>query len=142
VAGLVLLAVAAAADPLLEVLDVNLGTYRLGAGVVVAVAGLRWLAVGAPSDTAEPATDLRLGGFVAFPILVTPAAAVLAPSIGAEHGASVAAVAVVVAVVLGGLGVYFRRRIPALFAQGLVRLLGAVAVVVGVIVAFDGIRTL
>ena len=138
----VLVALAAAADPILDALDVNLGTYRLGAGVVVAVLGLRWLAVGAPSGTEEPATDLRLGGFVAFPTLLTPAAAVIALSVGAEHGTGVAAVAAAVAVLLGGLGVYYRRRIPALLAQGLVRLLGAGAVVVGVIVAIDGIRTL
>jgi small neutral amino acid transporter SnatA (MarC family) len=141
-AAVVLVVLAAASEPLLDALDVNLGTYRLGAGVVVVVAGLRWLAVGAPSGTTEPMNDTRLAGFVAFPTLLTPAAAVIAVSVGAEHGTGVAAVATAVAVVLGGLGVYYRRRIPALLTQGLVRLLGAGAIVVGVIVAIDGIRTL
>lgn len=142
VAAAVLVVLAAASDPILDGLDVNLGTFRLGAGVAVTVAGLRWLAAGAPAETGEPMTDARLGGFVAFPTLITPSAAVLAVSIGAEEGVLVTAVAIAVAIVLGGLGVYYRRRIPAILTHGAVRFLGAGAVVVGVIVAIDGIRTL
>lgn len=142
VAGLVLAALAGLADPILDALDVNLGTFRLGAGVVLTVAGLRWLAVGTPAGTQEPLNDARLAGFVAFPILLTPGAAVVAVSVGAEDGLAVAAAAVAVAVVVGGIGVYFRRRIPELLAQGLVRVLGAGAVVTGIVIAVDGVRTL
>lgn len=141
-AAVVLAGLAAAADPLLDGLDVSLGTYRLGAGVVIAVAGVRWLAVGPAVTVEEPDDDRRLAGFVAFPVLITPGAAAFAPSVGAEHGALLAAVAVIVAVVLGGLGIYLRRSLPHLLMLGLVRLLGAAATVVGVIVAVDGIRTL
>ena len=74
----------AASQPILDVLDVNLGTFRVGAGAVLVVSGLRWLFAGAPRDAIEPDTDLRLAGFVAFPTLLTPAAAVLAVSVGAE----------------------------------------------------------
>lgn len=142
VAGLVLVAIAAASEPILDALDVSLGTYRLGAGVVVAVAGLRWLAVGAASPVEEPDDDRRLAGFVAFPVLLTPGAAALALSVGAEHGATSTAVAAGIAVALGGVGIFLRRSIPHLLALGLVRLLGGAAVVVGVIVAVDGIQTL
>jgi small neutral amino acid transporter SnatA (MarC family) len=142
VAALVLTAIGASADPVLDVLDVSLGTYRLGAGVVIAVAGLRWLAVGAAAPVEEPDDDRRLAGFVAFPVLLTPGAAVLALSVGAEHGTAATAIAAGVAVLLGGLGIFLRRSIPHLLALGLVRLLGAVAVVVGVIVAVDGTQTL
>ena len=142
VAGVVLVALAGLADPILDALDVNLGTFRLGAGVVLTIAGLRWLAVGAPASTQEPLNDARLAGFVFFPTLLTPGAAVVAVSVGAEEGLSVAAAAVAVAVVVGGIGVYFRRRIPELLAQGLVRLFGAGAVVTGIVIAVDGVRTL
>lgn len=141
-AGAVLVGLAAGADTVLDLLDVNLGTYRLGAGVVLAVIGLRWLATGAPMGTTEPTTDARLGGFVFFPTLLTPGAAVIAVSVGAGEPTSTAAIAAVVAVVVGGLGVYLRRRVPELLAQGLVRLFGAGAVVIGIIVAIEGVRTL
>ena len=142
VAALVLVAIGAAADGVLDALDVSLGTYRLGAGVVIAVAGLRWLAVGAAAPVEEPDDDRRLAGFVAFPVLLTPGAAAIALSVGAEHGTAATATAAVVAVGLGGLGIYLRRSVPHLLALGLVRLLGAIAVVVGVIVSVDGIQTL
>ena len=44
--------------------------------------------------------------------------------------------------VLAGLGLYLRRSVPHLFAIGLVRMLGAAATVIGIIVAIDGVRTL
>lgn len=141
-AAVVLTVLGAASDPILDALGINLGTYRLGAGVVIAVAGLRWLVAGAVGPVEEPDVDRRLAGFVAFPVLITPGAAALAVSVGAEQGAVATAVAVAVAVVLGGIGIYLRRSVPHLLALGLVRFLGAVAVVVGVIVSIDGIRTL
>ena len=92
--------------------------------------------------TTEPNTDARLAGFVFFPTLMTPGAAVLAVSVGAERGSAVAAIAVAIAVIVGGFGVYYRRRVPELLAQSLVRLFGAGGVVIGVILAVDGLRTL
>jgi small neutral amino acid transporter SnatA (MarC family) len=142
VAGVVLVALAGFADPILDALDVNLGTFRLGAGVVLLVAGLRWMAVGPPASAAEPVNDARLGGFVFFPTLLTPAAAVVAVSAGAEEGVAVTAAAIAVAVLAGGVGVYLRRRIPELVVNGLVRLLGGGAIVAGIVIAVDGVRTL
>lgn len=137
-----LVALAAASEPILDVLDIGLGTYRLGAGIVIAMTGVRWLVAGPVTPVPEPEDDRRLAGFVAFPVLFTPGAAVLAVSVGAEHGTAVATWTAAVAVVLGGLGLYARRALPHLLMNGLVRFLGAVATVVGVIVAVDGIRTL
>lgn len=142
VAALVLVVLAAAADQVLELLDINLGTYRLGAGVVIAVAGLRWLVAGAAPACEEPDEDRRLAGFVAFPVLLTPGAVVLAVSVGAEPGWVEATVGIVVATVLGGLGLYLRRSMPHLLMAGLVRMLGAAATMYGVLLAVDGIRTL
>lgn len=141
-AAIVLVTLAAAADPILDLLDINLGTYRLGAGVVIAVAGLRWLVAGAVPACPEPDDDRRLAGFVAFPVLLTPGAVVLSVSVGAEHGAVGAAVGAVAAVVLAGVGLYLRRSLPQLLMIGMVRLLGAAATVIGVVIAVDGIRTL
>lgn len=141
-AGIVLVTLAAAADPILDLVDINLGTYRLGAGVVIAVAGLRWLVAGAVNPCEEPDDDRRLAGFVAFPVLLTPGAVVLSVSVGAEHGAAGGAIGAVLAVVLAGVGLYLRRSLPHLLMMGLVRMLGAAATVIGIIVAVDGIRTL
>ena len=142
VAIVFLAALAGLADPILDVLDLNLGTYRLGAGVVVAVAGLRALVERARRGADEPTTDVRLTGYVFFPTLVTPAAAVLAVSVGAGEGVVTALVGAAVAVVAGGLGVFHRRRIPELLAGALVRLLGAGGVIIGIALAFDGVKTL
>ena len=141
-AAIVLVTLAAAADPILDLLDINLGTYRLGAGVVIAVAGLRWLVAGAVTPCEEPDDDRRLAGFVAFPVLLTPGAVVLSVSVGAEHGAAGAAIGAVLAVVLAGVGLYLRRALPHLLMMGLVRMLGAAATVTGIVLAVDGIRTL
>jgi len=73
---------------------------------------------------------------------VTPAAAVMAVAIGAQEGVISTAIGAAVAVVIGGFGVFYRRRIPELLAGGLIRLLGAGGVVVGIALAFDGVRTL
>jgi len=137
-----LVALSAGSEPILDALDIGLGTYRLGAGIVVALAGVRWLVAGPVAAVPEPEDDRRLAGFVAFPVLFTPGAAVFAVSVGAEHGTATAAWTAAVAVVLGGIGLYLRRSLPHLLMNGLVRLLGAVATVVGIIVAVDGIRTL
>lgn len=133
---------AALADPLLEVLDLNLGTFRVGAGVILAVQGLRWLFAGAPRDAIEPDTDLRLAGFVAFPTLLTPSAAALAVSVGAEDGTVTVLVGAAVAIALGAAGVYGRRRVPTALANAFVRVLGAGTIIVGAGLVVDGLRTL
>jgi multiple antibiotic resistance protein len=143
VAALTALLVAAAASrPILDVLDVSLGTYRVGAGVVLVVSGLRWLFSGAPRDAIEPDTDLRLAGFVAFPTLLTPAAAVLAVSVGAEEGTLTVLGAAGLAIVAGAAGVYLRRSVPVALAGAGVRLIGAVTIIVGAGLVVDGLRTL
>lgn len=135
-------ALAVASQPILDLLGLNLGTYRVGAGVVLAASGLRFLIAGSPKPAEEPATDFRLGGYIFFPTLTTPSSAVLAISVGVERGALQTSVAAAVAIVLGALGVYERRRMPSALAGALVRLLGAGAVVIGVGLVVDGIKTL
>lgn len=142
-AALAALVVAAgASQSILDALDVNLGTFRVGAGAVLVISGLRWLFFGAPRDAIEPETDLRLAGFVAFPVLFTPSAAVLATSIGAEEGTVTVVVAAGIAIVLGAIGVYLRRSVPVALATAGVRLIGAGTIIVGAGVIVDGLRTL
>lgn len=137
-----LVVAAAASEVILEILEVNLGTFRVGAGAVVVVSGLRWLVAGAPRDAVEPGSDLRLAGFVAFPTLLTPAAAVVAVSVGAEEGVLTVVVAAAVAIALGALGVYFRRSVPVALGTSMVRLIGAGTVIVGAGLVVEGLRTL
>ncbi|MDZ7676153.1 MAG: hypothetical protein U5K30_13925 [Acidimicrobiales bacterium] len=137
-----LVVAAAASDAILDVLELNLGTFRVGAGAVLVVSGLRWLVAGAPRDAVEPGSDLRLAGFVAFPTLLTPAAAVLAVSVGADEGVLTVMVAAAVAIALGGLGVYLRRSVPVALGTSMVRLIGAGTVIVGAGMVVDGLQTL
>lgn len=138
----VIIALAGASQPILDLLGLNLGTFRVGAGVVLAVSGLRYLIVGSPKPAEEPATDFRLGGYIFFPTLTTPSSVVLAVSAGVERGTALTSVAAAICIVLGALGVYERRRMPAALASALVRLLGAGSVVIGVGLVVDGIKTL
>lgn len=137
-----LLTLAMASEPILDVLDLNLGTFRVGAGVVLVAAGLRWLVAGSPPSAEEPQTDTRLAGFIFFPTLMTPGATVLAVTVGADAGVATAAVGILLAVGLGAVGVYERRRMPVALAGAFVRLLGAGSVVVGIGLVVEGIRTL
>ena len=142
IAAVVLLALAAAGDSILDVLDVNLGTYQLGAGAAVGFAGIRWLVFGPATTAEEPESDRGLTGYVAFPALITPAAAALAISVGAEDGVGEAIAGIVIGVVAGTVGLYYRRSISRNVVTALVRLLGAIAVVIGIALAVNGVRTL
>ena len=141
-AALTLVLLGVGADSILELLELNLGTFRVGAGAIIIVAGIRWLATGSPKDAIEPETDVRLAGFVFFPTLLTPGAAVLAVSTGAEEGTGVVALAAALAIAVGAAGVYARRSIPHALALGAVRLVGAGSIVVGAGLLVDGLKTL
>lgn len=138
----ILAVLAGASASILEALEITQPTFQVGAGAVVTAAGLRWFVLGPPRSAMEPETDLRYGGYVCFPTLLTPGAAALAVSVGARDGALDVVAAAAVAVVLGAVAVYRRRRIPHALGTALVRLLGGAAMVVGVGIIVDGIRTL
>lgn len=142
VAMAVLAALAAASGPMLDALDLSDGTFRLGAGVVVGAVGLRWLVFGAPDGVPEPDTSGALAGFIAFPVLLTPGAAVLAVSVSAGDGFATAAAGAAAGTAVGALTVLLRRRLPQSVLAALVRLLGAGAVVIGIGVAVDGVQTM
>jgi small neutral amino acid transporter SnatA (MarC family) len=126
-------ALAALADPLLDALDVSPESFRLAAGLVLAVEGAR--VVVWPRPAAEP----ELAGLaaalvpVAFPILLQPGVVVLALAAGPEDagwgalGALAVALAVTVALPSG----------PILPAGA--RVLGAVEILAGAALAVSAI---
>lgn len=138
----VLAVLAAASGPLLDVLDLSEGTFRLGAGVVVGALGLRWLVLGTADPVAEPDTDGALAGFVAFPTLLTPGAAVLAVSVGAGEGAITAVVGAAVGTAAGAITVWLRHRLSQTLLGATVRMIGAGAVLIGLGIGVDGVQTM
>jgi small neutral amino acid transporter SnatA (MarC family) len=86
IGGLVVCAVAAAGDPLLDALDVSQSSFRLAAGIVAVLAGAADLLRRSPSP--EPA----LAGWraalvpVAIPLVARPALVVMALGAGADRG--------------------------------------------------------
>jgi len=135
------LAITAAADTVLDWLDISPESWRIAAGVVVIGAGLWVMAF--PQRRAEPELPGSMAGVVPtfFPVLLTPELFVLVKSTGADEsvGLTMWALAVPVAglVLLSSL----RRSPPSeTVLVGLSRLLGALAVVVGMALIISGIR--
>ncbi|MBW3665461.1 MAG: hypothetical protein KY469_20390 [Actinobacteria bacterium] len=146
VGALALLAVVA--EPLLDALDITVPTWRMTVGIVVALAGARDLLRGR-------ATVMENGGNVvvplAFPVLLRPevAFAVVIVALDASLGAAIAGAALAV-----GLGAWAAVRSSAdgprtdaagarvassALTAGGARLLGAVAIALGVDLIVDGV---
>ncbi len=158
VAAAVAIVLALVADDVLDALDVTSPTFRLGAGVVIAATGVRSALI-APKPWAEGLRGGRLSMLVpvAFPVLFTPELAVASVSYSADRGTGATVVAIAVALaVFAGLAVTgagwsasavatpdgsaspgARRADPWLGAAG--RVMGALAVVLGIALVVDGI---
>jgi small neutral amino acid transporter SnatA (MarC family) len=131
---------AALASGVLDVLDISASTFRLGAGIVIAVVGVYQLLAGAPKP--EPALDGWKAGLVplAFPLLINPAlgAAVLAAA--ADHGVATPIVATLVgAAILVALSMTTEH---ARVLRGAGRVVAAALVIVGIALAVDGVFSL
>ena len=140
-----LVAVAALAGwsgPILDALDVSPSTFRIAAGVVALGGGLvRFL-----DPSADPLGSdggWRLGVIpLAFPLLLAPDVVLLAVTLGADHGvaATVGSALVALAVFVAASLVAPGRR--SVVVVGASRLLAALLVVAGVVLAVDGIQDL
>ena len=126
------------APTIVDLFDVSNPSFRLGAGAVMLVAGLRMMAVG-------PATwpEARPGGWtwlapVAFPVLFTPELAAATVSYAADESAAVAIVGLVVGLVLTVAVYVVPTNTRMLQAVG--RFLGAVVIVAAVVAIVSGIR--
>jgi hypothetical protein len=142
VAAGILVAFAVVSDPLLDLIDVSGPTFRLGAAIVIGLAGARSLVwPGPPID--DIGTNRTPGGaatLLLFVALVVPATVFLAVSGGAVHGIgpAIGAVAVAAAASLAAL-----LWLP---AQGLLtdmasRFVGAAAVITAIAIGIDAART-
>ena len=139
--GLAACATAVAGDPLLDLLDVSESSFRIAAGIVAALAGAVDLFRRPPSP--EPALEGWRAALVpvAVPVVARPALLVLALGAGADSGVPVCALAMVTAVtVLTGLTAWLPPAGPRVrVLRWAARLLGAVLVALGVLLALDGV---
>lgn len=126
------LGLALAAEPLLDVLDVSVPTFRTAAGTVVAVTGARWLA--GPRPHRDEGDPLLLGAIdVATPALYF---AVVATSAASGWWPTAGAVAVAAAATAGLHAV----PMPEPAIRWLRRLIAGAAVGLGVALIYAGIR--
>jgi small neutral amino acid transporter SnatA (MarC family) len=132
---------AALSGPLLEALEITPETFRIAAGLVLAIAGLRTVVWPRPAE--EPALEGRRSALwpVAFPRVFSPEVAALALTAGSIEGvAPTIAVLAGAGAVLMLLGVVPRRPV----ADGVLRWVGAILAVLLVAAAafvmIDGIR--
>ncbi|MGY6501751.1 MAG: hypothetical protein ACXIVQ_12790 [Acidimicrobiales bacterium] len=138
--AVVLVALAALGPGLLSWLEVSEPTFRVGAGLVVAIAALRTVVV------APPAPEPALSGWgaaivpVAVPAVLRPELGLLVISVGTVEGTVVAAVALGVAVV-GVVAVSSARAdgVAGRVLRWAGRVLSLVALVVGIALTVEGI---
>lgn len=125
------------ADTILEALDITDETWRLGAGVVAALAGARVLI--APKLSEMP-TAKGMGFLpISFPLLLTPQLLVLAILFGATEGFAAAWGLLTVGIGTGVAVGELRLRTPGLWLA-LARFFGAILVVLGIALVVAGIR--
>ena len=140
-AAAVCTAVAVSGSVVLDALDVSPESFRLAAGLVLGLEGARALL--SPRPPREPELP-GLGAAlvpVAFPLLLQPGVVMLALAAGADDvaGRAVGALCVAFAVVVLAGAVRVEGRGEALLAAG-ARLVGALEIAVGVVLAVDALR--
>jgi len=130
-----LVAIAAGlSQPVLDLLDVSAPTFRVAAGAVLAVAGIRWVAVGArPIDDAPRPLAL-------LPRLFTPSLLAIAITFGVEDGTFTTTLAGAAALLTAVVAALWRGRGLAWWSWS-ARLVGLGAVAVGLALVVDGVKT-
>ncbi len=134
-----LLAATFAADAFLDALQLEPETFRISAGIVMAVTGAAFLLFGPISYPLEPGRKGAIFPF-AFPLLASPAAfaAVLTRSADKGEPQVVLATLIVVAAVVAGVFALSGRPRPVIPVMA--RLIGAVLIFRAVGLIIDGIR--
>lgn len=138
----VLVLAALLSGPLLDLLDVTIPTYRLGAATVLGLTGGRWL-VGPQPNGPDSWPDGSAGlGIAALP-LVTPAPVLVAVSAAADGGVVAGLVAIAIAIGATAAATMLARQSAgdSWALQALVRFIGAAALLVAVFMGLDAART-
>lgn len=134
-------ALAGWSGPVLDALQITPETFRLAAGIVAGIAGLRTMVVPRPSE--EPVPEGRRAALwpVAFPRLLTPEVVALALTTGSQEGAAATlAAAACGLVVVNGLGLLPRRDMADRVLLRVGRLISVLLMIVAVFLVVDGIR--
>ncbi|GJM39421.1 MAG: hypothetical protein DHS20C19_27880 [Acidimicrobiales bacterium] len=128
--------VAALSGPLLDLLGVTGATSRIAAGIAMLAVAIKDIVVRPP--TPEPALPGRRAGLIplAFPVLFTPAVAMLAVAGAADRGVLVAAVTALPALALVAGAVVVG---PRLGRRSFVAFGGCAATVLAALVTLDGV---
>jgi small neutral amino acid transporter SnatA (MarC family) len=122
-------------EPVLDLLDVSPPTFRLAAGVVLAIAGVRWVALGA-----RPTVDGAPRAAALLPVFLTPQLVAIALTTGVDDGVATAAVAGAAALVVAVLATCWRGR-GLVWWSWAARLVGVGGVAVGLSLVVDGVKT-
>lgn len=132
---------AAAADDILDWLNVSPESLRITAGTVLAVSAARTLVW--PRAKAEP----ELGGAwvvlvpITFPLLLTPELAILALTVGADHGVGRVVLAVAIGLAVAVLvDLVPRRPVTETLMAWAARVAASALAIVAIALVIDGIR--
>ena len=133
---------AAASEPLLDALDVSGATFRVATGVVVGLAGARWLVFGAhPVDVDTPAGSWRrvaVPGLI--PAFVTPQLVMAAMSTGADDGTFASIWTAAGALALAWIAMVLNKQRRLGWVVG-TRFLGALGIAVAFALVVDGVKS-
>lgn len=142
IGGTILVAAAAAADSILDGLDIAPESFRVAAGAVMAVAGLAVIWRGRWSDGGHDAGIQAAIFPLAIPLIAGPAAIVAAISYGVDEGRGGTIVAAIISVLIAGVLVAARPAKAAPVLDGIARVLGGLLVVVAAGLVVSGVRAI
>ena len=135
-----LIVVAIVSDPILDLLSVTIGTFRLATSVLLAFAGLRWLLLPARPVTDAPSSPL-VGGVLALTLLFTPQLVAVTIATAGKDGAWPTSISLVVAAGAAA-GLLLWNRVPDAILGAVARLLGGLAIVFAITLGVDGTKTI
>jgi small neutral amino acid transporter SnatA (MarC family) len=125
---------AGCSEPLLDWLDVSPPTFRVATGVVLALASIRWVVVGA--RPLAPDEDVPI-----FTVLLSPQLVAIAITTGTEVGAISASAAAALALVASGVAVFWQGHLGTAVWSWATRLVGVAGVAVALALIVDGVKT-